>query len=276
MVAAGHFTQARAVWAWVSKIEVGPGTLLFDGGFSNAAPPPPFNWELASSTVGVAERQPGGALHVIFYGQEDGALASHCWSFRRDLPVDAARPAWPGARRGAALDDALRHKTGSSGIIRARPGRERLDLPGAAGCPAQWLELVGSSADMPQQSDVTLAERSFAPGRQWLRARAKRSRRLSPAVPGARRQRARHLGRMLCAASSGLGIIAWAVAAPAEQPVPPCAAVAAGSRYRRSLPRAASAVPLPADAFGRSWRPRAAAEGLPASRSERAGDCRCR
>lgn len=44
MVAAGQFTQARAVWAWVSKIEVGPGTLLFDGGFSNAAPPPPFNW----------------------------------------------------------------------------------------------------------------------------------------------------------------------------------------------------------------------------------------
>ena len=49
--------------------------LLFDPDFSKPEPPPPFNWALTSSTVGLAERQPGGRLHAIFYGQEDGALA---------------------------------------------------------------------------------------------------------------------------------------------------------------------------------------------------------
>ena len=158
MVAAGQFTQARAVWAWVSKIEVGPGTLLFDGGFSNAAPPPPFNWELASSTVGVAERRPGGALHVIFYGQEDGALARAIAGPSGGLlPVDAARPAWPGACRGTVLDGALRHRKQGArqiGLDQAASGWT-FQVPG--GCPAQWLELVGSAADVPQQSDVTLS-----------------------------------------------------------------------------------------------------------------------
>ena len=43
--------------------------------FPNRSRRRPFNWALTSSTVGLAERQPGGRLHVIFYGQEDGALA---------------------------------------------------------------------------------------------------------------------------------------------------------------------------------------------------------
>src|SRR4029078_4582807 len=63
-------------WAEVGGVAQKRRDLIFDAGFSNPAPPPPFNWTLTSSTVGLAERQSGGKLHVIFYGQEDGVLAS--------------------------------------------------------------------------------------------------------------------------------------------------------------------------------------------------------
>ena len=62
------------------------GELLHDRDFRDSASPPPFNWALTSSTVGLAERQPGGRLHVLFYGQEDG---------------DAGEPAAAPCRRAA-------------------------------------------------------------------------------------------------------------------------------------------------------------------------------
>ena len=162
LVTRGDYEGARSIWAEVARVRLG-NQLLFDANFNDAGPPPPFNWTLTSSTVGLAERQAGGRLHVIYYGQEDGALASQ-------LLVLA-----PG-RYALAM-----HVTGSSGRIGSlrwtltcpnsqtplvslsltalAKGPSTFDVP--AGCGAQRLELAGSSSDVPQQVDITLGQVSL-------------------------------------------------------------------------------------------------------------------
>ncbi|HEX8839154.1 MAG TPA: hypothetical protein VF750_01640, partial [Sphingomicrobium sp.] len=71
---AGEYGKAQAIWARATGVRAGP--YLYDAGFSDKISPPPFNWALTSSAVGLAERQAGGRLHVVFYGQEDGILAT--------------------------------------------------------------------------------------------------------------------------------------------------------------------------------------------------------
>src|SRR5207248_8684167 len=73
---AGQYARARAVWAETAQIRLAPGLTVYDAAFADSKSLPPFNWNLISSTVGLAEREPGRRLHVIFYGQEDGTLAS--------------------------------------------------------------------------------------------------------------------------------------------------------------------------------------------------------
>lgn len=157
MIAAGRYADARGVWAAVSGASVRGQALLFDPGFSQPAPPPPFNWDLTSSTVGIAERVGRGSLHTVFYGQEDGPLARQLLL----LP--------PGTYRLASrVAGGSNHPESLYWLVRCDKakgelGRVRLDLAARgwtfevpAGCPAQWLELTGSAPDLPQQSDVTV------------------------------------------------------------------------------------------------------------------------
>lgn len=165
MVADGRYADARSIWASVSGISASSGPLLFDPGFGQATPPPPFNWDLTSSTVGIAERVSGGSLHTVFYGQEDGPLA-------RQLLVLP-----PGTYRLASrVAGGSNHPESIYWLVRCDKantelGRVRVDLAARgltfevpAGCPAQWLELTGSAPDLPQQSDVTVTELSLTRG----------------------------------------------------------------------------------------------------------------
>jgi hypothetical protein len=158
LVGAGEYVKARAIWADVSRVRTGSGELLHDAGFSDKRSPAPFNWELTSSAVGLAERQTGGRLHALFYGQQDGVLARQLLV----LPAGTYRLSMhvlPGAERIEALSWTLRCD---------RPARElsRVGLDSAArgwlfdvppDCPAQWLELSGRGSEIAQQSDVTLS-----------------------------------------------------------------------------------------------------------------------
>src|SRR5206468_496197 len=74
LTGAGRYGEARGIWERTTGSRV--NGLIYDPGFSDKVAPPPFNWALTSSTIGLAERQPGGRLHVIFYGHDDGFLAS--------------------------------------------------------------------------------------------------------------------------------------------------------------------------------------------------------
>lgn len=155
---AGQAAKARRIWSDVSGARVAANALIFDPDFKDAAAPPPFNWALTSSSLGLAERQAGRGLHVIYYGQLDGALASQLLVLppgryrlttkAPGLPTGAANLRWAVvcARGNAAI--------GSAPLDRAV--REGFSFSVPASCPAQRLELVGSSADVPQQSDLAI------------------------------------------------------------------------------------------------------------------------
>lgn len=165
LVKDGQYARAREVWASVSGTRLDPTTLVFDPDFSRSDAPPPFNWSLTSSTVGLAERQRGGGLHVIFYGQEDGALASELLV----LPPGSYRLVTR-ASGTQANTDALQWRLtcqGSTAPLASIPlsaaAARAWAFTVAPGCGAQRLELFGSSADIPKQSEATI--RSIALGR---------------------------------------------------------------------------------------------------------------
>jgi hypothetical protein len=164
LVSAGDFARAYRIWAAVSHLPPKPTSLVFDPQFNGSPAPPPFNWSLTSSRVGLAERRPGGALHVIFYGQEDGTLASQLLL----LP--------PGTYRLAmqVTGDAAHARSLSWTVTCPKASQPIASLPldpaaaarGAtftvpAGCAAQNLQLVGRSSDFPEQADVTVSRLSL-------------------------------------------------------------------------------------------------------------------
>ena len=164
LVEAGEFQKARAVWAVVSRIRVDAQPLIFDPDFSRSDAPPPFNWALTSSTVGLAERRPGGGLHVIYYGQEDGALASQLLI----LPPGAYRLTMRTSVDPTAAQS-LQWKllcASSNTEIAAAPftavAKQGMAITVGATCPAQQLQLFGISSDMPRQVEVTIGQLNLA------------------------------------------------------------------------------------------------------------------
>ena len=156
---AGQYERARQIWASVSKARLAPGALIFDPGFTNADAPPPFAWTLTSSTVGMAERQRGRGLHVIYYGQEDGVLASQLLVLKPGSYRLVAAAA-PGAPEGAeSLKWNLVCARGNQALA-SIPLQEaiakgwRFQVPPS--CPAQRIELFGSAQDVARQTDVTI------------------------------------------------------------------------------------------------------------------------
>lgn len=162
MVQAGDFAWARAIWSSIGRANVG-SDLIYDADFASATASPPFNWNLAASTVGLAERERGRGLHVIFYGNEDGVLASELlllapgtYSLRAPLVGSQAHPEvllWSIRCAGANA------QISSASANQAAAGRWMFDVP--ANCPAQWLELAGRSGDISQQGDVTIGPLSL-------------------------------------------------------------------------------------------------------------------
>ncbi|HEX6741177.1 MAG TPA: hypothetical protein VF079_05210 [Sphingomicrobium sp.] len=160
LIAAGQYGKAQQIWARLGHVAPVPNS-IFDAQFKGSDAPAPFNWALTSSTAGLAERQPGGRLHLLFYGQEDGLLAGQLLvlapgRYRLAMRIDGNSP-------GAA---ALRWTVtcaGSGQVVlqlplsdskRAAQGAE-FDVP--AGCGAQALQLVGTAPEIPQQVEATIS-----------------------------------------------------------------------------------------------------------------------
>ncbi|HEY6662616.1 MAG TPA: hypothetical protein VIZ66_06805 [Sphingomicrobium sp.] len=156
----GQYGKAQRIWARLGHVRPAPNS-IFDAKFEGSDASAPFNWTLTSSTAGLAERQPGGRLHVIFYGQEDGLLAGQLLvlapgRYRLAMHIEAE------AARAAAL---------RWSVTCAGSGRTLLSLPvsdvrhAAAGvpfdvpadCGAQNLQLLGSAPELPQQVEVTIS-----------------------------------------------------------------------------------------------------------------------
>ncbi|MGE5564055.1 MAG: hypothetical protein ACM3ZV_12240 [Bacillota bacterium] len=150
------YARARAVWSSIGGGHAG-GQLVYDTAFSAPEAPPPFNWALTTSTVGLAERQPGKHLHVIFYGNEDGVLASQLLllqpgTYRLQMQSVGA-PVHPESIRWSVRCDKSPEPVAIADMTRASSG---LTFQVPANCPAQWLELSGRSGDVAQQSEVTI------------------------------------------------------------------------------------------------------------------------
>lgn len=164
LVKAGQLAKARQVWARVAQVRLASDTLLYDPGFTEAAAPPPFNWVLTSSTIGLAERLRGGGLHVIFYGQEDGALASQLLVLApgryRLTTTSSGRPTNGNALHWALTCVGTKGPFASIPLTAAIAGAWSFVVP--PGCAGPRLELSGSAPDIPSQSEATIRSVSLA------------------------------------------------------------------------------------------------------------------
>jgi hypothetical protein len=157
LVANGEYARAHAIWTSVGRGSAG-NQLLYDSNFSSPEAPPPFNWALTTSTVGLAERQPGQRLHVIFYGNEDGVLASQLvllppGTYRLQMQLGGS-PVHPELLHWSIRCDGSDGAFGNIAIDQAASAGWTFQVP--ANCPAQWIQLSGRSADVAQQAEATI------------------------------------------------------------------------------------------------------------------------
>jgi len=152
-----QYVRSRHVWASRYAIP-DSGRLLFDPDFRLPGPPPPFNWWLASTTAGLAERQRGGGLHVISYGQEEGALVGQLLLLKPGtyrLVAGLAGETPEGAALQWRLTCAPTNAVLASAAIAQSAAGWTFVVPGD--CAAQRLELFGIVSEIPQQSDVRIS-----------------------------------------------------------------------------------------------------------------------
>jgi hypothetical protein len=158
LVTAGQYSRARAIWSAVA-VERTVSALIYDADFTSPHAPPPFNWSLTSSTVGIAERQPDSRLHLIFYGNRDGVLASELvmltpGTYRLDLQL-VGTPVRPELMLWSIRCDRKSEPVSSASLQTVARRGWMFAIPGS--CPAQWLEISGRSGDIAQQAEATLA-----------------------------------------------------------------------------------------------------------------------
>lgn len=161
---------ARAYTLWVRFTGVArpvQGNLLYDPRFRGMAGSPPFNWRLTSGGDGVAERS-GDGLQVEYYGRANIPLAEQLLMLS------------PGSYRFAArVEGEAEGKTGKlvwrASCLGSRSSLFELpvkdlslsakDLAAAfrvpAGCSAQWLSLVGVSAEFASAQRLTVLQASI-------------------------------------------------------------------------------------------------------------------
>jgi hypothetical protein len=155
LVASGDYGRARQIWSSAGGGN-GGDQLLYDASFSQPRPPPPFNWSLTTSSVGLAERQPGKRLHVIFYGNEDGLLATEllllpAGTYKLQMQVVGV-PVEPEGLLWSIRCDKAQAPFASVEVAQAATRGLIFQVP--PNCAAQWLELSGRSGDVAQQSEA--------------------------------------------------------------------------------------------------------------------------
>jgi len=147
MVEAKAFAEARALWG---KGLGKPGQLVHSPDFSDSKAPPPFNWTLAESESGVAERDRGGGLLVDYYGRSPGLLASQLltlapgsYTARLEYSTEAGNPSAPGVQVRCAGSPAPRALLPLDAMVGAsRTASLAFTVP-AEGCKGQVLGLAG-------------------------------------------------------------------------------------------------------------------------------------
>jgi hypothetical protein len=159
LVAAGQYGEAYRVWAKTARVQPAADQTVFDAGFAGSDAPPPFNWTLTTSTVGLAERQPGGHLRVIFYGQEDGVLARQLLLLkpgRYRLAMAVSGDPHAGILSWSVTCADSKAQLLSLPLSDAKKAASGVAFEVPANCAAQYLDLTGTAPDPAQQADVTI------------------------------------------------------------------------------------------------------------------------
>lgn len=166
LIGAGEYQRARRLWADVARPAAGSEGLIYDARFADPAAPPPFNWELSSSGLGLAERRPGGSLGVIFYGSQSGALARQLLvlkpgTYRLSMQIAGAVPD-PQALSWSVVCDKGKAPVAAFPVPKAGTYRWTFAVP--SNCPAVWLQLEGRAQDMNARTEVTVSNLALEPG----------------------------------------------------------------------------------------------------------------
>jgi hypothetical protein len=162
LVNAGRYDDARSAWERLAHVRLSDDQLIYDAGFRDRIAPPPFNWSLSSSTIGLAERQTGGRLHLLYYGQEDGVLASQLLVLkpgRYRLSLKASGDLVHGRSVTLAVSCLPANAALLAVPLATSIAGGSFEVP--AGCTAQTLRIAGSASDLPQQADVTISALSL-------------------------------------------------------------------------------------------------------------------
>lgn len=163
LVEAGDYRRARAIWAAVAGADPAASSGLYDPGFRDKRAPPPFNWELTSSVLGIAERR-DGRLYVMHNGEREGVLARQLallapGTYRFDAPASGdiadSGLVWVARCVNAAAGQNLSSTPVSAGVF---------DVEVPADCPAVWIELSGRSSDIGRQSEALIGPLRLAGG----------------------------------------------------------------------------------------------------------------
>lgn len=156
MMARRDYPGAYAVWARFADVEPKPWS-LFNPSFASIEAPPPFNWDLAQGSGGLAEPQ-NGSLQVLYYGREDLSLAS------QTLLLEPGRYRLAmNIKRQDGDPQGIHWKLSCIGLP-----RPILDMPLGtgnrfsgeftvpAGCLAQKLELQASAKDFGERAQFSI------------------------------------------------------------------------------------------------------------------------
>lgn len=164
LIAAREYRRARTIWRQAWRVQDPAGATLYDAQFRDSLAPAPFNWDLISSSVGVAKRQTGGRLHLVYYGHGDGVLARQLLmlapgTYHLTLAIkgDLAKAR---AISWSVRCDKTPFRFASSSLDRVASQGWKFTVPTA--CAAQWLELSAKSAGVQQRSDFAITDLRLA------------------------------------------------------------------------------------------------------------------
>ncbi len=170
LVEAGQAERAYDLWRRFTRpVDQGPA-LVYDSRFEGWHGSIPFNWDFVSNPVGSAERVPGPALEVSYFGRSSGWLARQLLllrpgRYRLSTQVegsakgDGSRLTW---RILCRANSAVLTSIPLTGVS-AQPKTlsAELTVPGG-GCESQWLQLMGDVGEFPETQSVRISSIDLA------------------------------------------------------------------------------------------------------------------
>jgi len=170
LIAGGEVARAYTLWRSATRLpgdEAAKG--LYDADFAGAPGAPPFNWELASDSEGVAERA-HHALQVDYYGRAERMLARQLLILKPGAYRLQMRAEGAAKGEGTRLVWSVACVDGKAPLVQlalteiaSAPRALGAAFTVPAGCRAQWLRLDGLPGDVAAEQSATISKLQIVP-----------------------------------------------------------------------------------------------------------------